>query len=392
MSKSSGTSKSRARSNFIAEWYGHRLYPEVAQTEESLCDQKAQRCPFLTQATGTDYRCVKVDRNGGKSRGVCTISSTTSGERKDWLACPFRALDTSMLRDAANRLFSYGADQGFTLTPATLLEKDEEVQKLRNRVAAGKPAIVYFQNALGGEIKLSATDRSPAFSFDSTMVELLPGPDGGLTVGKYGIFEIQTADFHGTYELAVNNISQNLRMFPDEFKDQIDSHQYLLAEGVESPNTANIFKRTFYQMMFKFQVGAHDTSAGCIFAVPRAVWDSWQKHLGGPGLIEAPDGTWRLSKPGADLSNTPRSWIYVFDTEVSSTQTPNNLDLWRVIGTDAATLSYFALEVAPEAALEAGGSVDRLRDTITQRLGQYLSEFRPAPRPRTRKTSAPRAK
>ncbi|WP_326760002.1 hypothetical protein OHB35_25430 [Streptomyces phaeochromogenes] len=365
----------------------------MAQTSESLSDQENQRCPFLTQATGTNYQCVKVERNGGKSRGVCTISSTTGGARKDWLACPFRALDTSMLRDAANRLFSYDADQVFTLTPATLLGKDEEVQKLRDRVAADEPSLVYFQNAFGGEIKLSATDRSPAFSFDSTMVEILRGPDGGLTVGKYGIFEIQTADFHGTYETAVNNISQNLRMFPDEFKEQIDAHQYLLSEDVESPNTANIFKRTFYQMMFKFQVGAHDTSAGCIFAVPRAVWDSWQKHLGAPELVEASDGTWRLSKPDADVSTTPRSWIYVFDIDASSTHTPNKLDLWRVIGTDAPTLSYFALEVAPEAALEAGGSVDRLREKITQRLGEFLPDFKPSPRSRARKkTSASRNK
>jgi len=174
-------------------------------------------------------------------------------------------------------------------------------------------------------------------------------------------------------------------MFPDEFKQQIDSHQHLIAQGAESPNYANIFKRTFYQMMFKFQVGAHDTSAGCIFAIPRAVWESWQKHLGAPKLIEAPDGTWRLSKPDVDFDISPRAWIYVFDTEVSATHTPNKLNLWRVVGTDAPTLSYFALEVAPEAALEAGGSVDRLHDRITTRLAAYLPELGPAPRRRTKK-------
>ncbi|MEW2522945.1 hypothetical protein [Actinacidiphila alni] len=384
MSESDNTAKKTKGSNYIAEWFGHRIYPEVVQTAESLADQKAQRCPFLTQATETDYQCVKVTRNAGKSRGVCTISSASGGPRKDWLACPFRALDATILRNAASRLFSFDVDAELTLTPATLLEREGEVQKLRERVKSGKPAIVYFQNAFGGEIKLTATDKSPAFSFDSTMVEILPGPDGELAMGKYGIFEIQTADFHGTYGVAVKNISENLRMYPHEFKEQIDTHHYLLNEGVESPNTANIFKRTFYQMMFKFQVGAHATSAGCIFAVPRSVWDSWQKHLGAPDLVPGDDGTWRLSKPDADLTSSPRSWIYVFDIETSNQQTPNRLDLWRVIRTDAATLSYFALEVAPEAALAAGGSVDRLRDTITRRLGEYLPEFGSPGRPRSR--------
>jgi hypothetical protein len=107
------------------------------------------------------------------------------------------------------------------------------------------------------------------------------------------------------------------------------------------------------------------------------------EHLGAPNLIGAPDGTWRLSKPDVDLDTSPRAWIYIFETEVSATQTPNKLNLWRVIGTDAPTLSYFALEVAPEAALEAGGSVDRLRDRITTRLAEYLPELGTAPRKRT---------
>jgi hypothetical protein len=98
-----------------------------------------------------------------------------------------RAVCRALLgRPAAHRLFNYEAADDFTLTPAPLLEKDEEVQKLRDRVATGKPAIVYFQNSLGGEIKLTATERSPAFSFDSTMVELRKDESGALTVGKYG--------------------------------------------------------------------------------------------------------------------------------------------------------------------------------------------------------------
>lgn len=48
-----------------------------------------------------------------------------------------------------------------------------------------------------------------------------------------------------------------------------------------------------------------------------------------------------------------------------------HLRLTKVIGATAASLAYYALEVAPEAALEAGGSVDRLMETLRLRLGRY---------------------
>jgi hypothetical protein len=283
-------------------------------------------------------------------------------------------LDQEMLRDAAHRLFDYGLSDDVTLTPASQLEDTVEVEKLRSWIAQGGSAIVYFQNALGGEIKLSKTDRSPEFSFDSTLVELTRRKDGGIDVGKYGIFEIQTADFHGSYRAAVTDLSDALRLHGDDFGKEMEKHPEWAAKGVESPNTANIFKRTFYQMMFKFQVGEHGTSAGCIFAVPRAVWESWQRHLGSPELSQQPDGTWRLADNDEEKT-VPRTWIYVFDTHVSVEEVPNRLSLWRVIGTNASTLSRYALEVAPEAALEAGSAVDRLKDTITTRLLKYLPEI-----------------
>jgi hypothetical protein len=271
---------------------------------------------------------------------------------------------------------------------ASVLEDKQAAEDLRQRVAAGKPTIVYFQNKLGGEIRINPTERSPEFSFDATMVELLPDADGAITVGRYGIFEIQTMDFHGTYANAVANLNSALHMHAGEFGKAIEDHPRWLAERVEGPNIANVFKRTFYQMMFKFQLGAHETSAGCIFAIPRAVWDSWQRHLGRPELVDYQDGTWRLVQPNHEPVANPPAWIYVFDATVSKEESPNSLGLWRVIGTDAATLSHYALEVAPEAALEAGGSIDRLQTTITLRLSKYLPELRPARPPRIKKSTA----
>lgn len=46
-------------------------------------------------------------------------------------------------------------------------------------------------------------------------------------------------------------------------------------------NLANVFKRTFYQMLVKFSLAGHGGSRGAIMALPSAVWDSWRPHLGG---------------------------------------------------------------------------------------------------------------
>jgi hypothetical protein len=42
----------------------------------------------------------------------------------------------------------------------------------------------------------------------------------------------------------------------------LPDNQRWLSEGVEGPNIANVFKRTFYQMMFTFQLGHHERCAG----------------------------------------------------------------------------------------------------------------------------------
>lgn len=128
-------------------------------------------------------------------------------------------------------------------------------------------------------------------------------------------------------------------------------------------------------MLFKFQIGAHPTSAGCVFAIPRPVWDSWQRHLAGPQFVERGDGTWQLGESSPEVTNgKPPAWICVLDLDVSDAASPNDLNVWRVIGTDAKSISHYALDLAPQAALEEGGSVDRLMSTIRARLASYLPE------------------
>jgi hypothetical protein len=75
------------------------------------------------------------------------------------------------------------------------------------------------------------------------------------SVGRFGVLEIQTMDFHGSYGRAVGNLKDTPRMFPANFSVTLNSNQHLLSDRMEGSNIANVFKRTFYQIMFKFQLG-----------------------------------------------------------------------------------------------------------------------------------------
>jgi hypothetical protein len=114
-------------------------------------------------------------------------------------------------------------------------------------VRSGDPCIIYFQNKLGGEISIGSTSRSPELSFDATMVEVLPGKGDAPRLGRYGIFEIQTMDFHGSYNHAVRNLVHAHWLHGDSFPEAVRQHPEWPADRIEGPNIANVFKRTFYR-------------------------------------------------------------------------------------------------------------------------------------------------
>jgi hypothetical protein len=350
--------------NYVSEWFGHRVYPQVVSTAEALADQRSERCPFLSQATGEARRCIKSEA----SKGICTINSASNRLRQDWLVCPYRGLDPGLIGTAVRRLFQLPATAAPRMLPAANLSKLEERQDAARRLGAGELIFIYFDARLGGELSIPPTSRSPEFSFDMTVVELV-AKEGVPHVGRFGILEIQTMDFHGSYRAAVRNLRDGLRLHADkEFGAALQDHQHWLAEGVEGPNIANVFKRTFYQMMFKFQLGQHEHCAGCVLALPQAVWDSWQRHLGAPELTAEKDGTWSLRPPGKAAPDGFPAWIFVFDTDAQSSATPSPIKLAKIIGTDAPSVSYWALEVAPEAALGNISSEAGLLAAMARRL------------------------
>ncbi len=361
----------------IAEWFGHRIFPAVSASDASVDDQRAGRCPFLTQTLKRNAPCVKAPN----SRGVCTISASSNGPRQDWLVCPYRALDDGLLADMVCRLYGIPPLDAVLIRPVVALDEEAGRAEILSAVQGPDRVFVYFQDKLGGEISLARTGASPELSFDITVVELLPARSDALTdvpsepaisVGNYGVIELQTTDTHGSYGRAVKALNDALDLHTNHFPEQLAQNPEWAGRKVEGPNISNVFKRTFYQIAFKFQVTKRDTSVGCALALPKPVWDSWQPFLGAPELHELPDGTWRLLD---DQETQPSDWIYVFDidTEPGPNGHPAPIRVSLVIGTDAATLSRAAFEIAPARAIAHGGEHDAVIETITRRLGRYLS-------------------
>lgn len=353
--------------NFVAEWFGHRVYPSVARNAAGLDDQRAGRCPFLSAATGEPRPCIKPP----SALGVCTISSSSNGYRQDWLVCPYRVVEPALLKDAVENLFGPEEDGQRLVVPAPLLIEEDVRSRILSAIAAGGSAVVFLQDKLGGEISLAKTDRSPEFSFDITLVELQRSPSGLIDVSRYGILEVQTMDFHGSYRHAVQNLQDALRLHQDGFPEALENNQHWLAERIEGPNIANVFKRTFYQIMLKFQIGSQEACTGCILALPQAVWDSWQRHLGAPDLSPRPDGNFELKRPGTESGAHPPAWIFVFDIDPQGVSSPNPIVIRQRIATDADSVAYYALKVAPEIAVAQGGSADLIPKRIKSRLARW---------------------
>jgi hypothetical protein len=360
----------------IAEWFGHRIFPTVSSGPTPIADQRSSRCPFLSQTLQETRQCVKAEN----SRGVCTISASSNGPRQDWLVCPYRALDAGLLADMVGRLYGVPPLDPVLIRPVVVLETEHGRAELFDGIRSGIRTFVYFQDKLGGEIGLSKTAASPELSFDITVAELLPSPasahhDGSLPVviGKYAVIELQTTDTHGSYSHAVKALTSALDLHGEHFSEQLAGNPEWAGRKIEGPNISNVFKRTFYQIAFKFQVTKQGTAVGCALALPRPVWDSWQPFLGAPDLHEQPDGTWRLMD---DQATQPRDWIYVFDidTEPSPGGQPAPVRVSLVIGTDAATLSRAAFDVAPAKAIAHGGERDVVAETIARRIKRYLAE------------------
>jgi hypothetical protein len=357
--------------NSISEWFGHRLFPTVTNSPAAIEEQRDQRCPFLSKALHTNRKCIKAEN----SKGVCTVSSESDDVQMDWVVCPYRTLTSPILREAAQRLFHVPKESKLVLFPAPTLSEVCNQNEMLVALRSGARALVYFMDKLGGEIDIPGSRKSPKFKLDATLVEIVA--DGSrLNIGKYGILEVQTMDFHGSYRAATESLNNALKLHPKEFTKQLEQNPNWASAGIQSPNIANVFKRTIYQTLFKFQLGAHADCAGSALALQESVWRSWQPHLGGPELIDLDDGTARLKgRPAGPADADGKAWIFIFEVDAKSSETPNPIRVTKVIRADSEALADLAFRKAPLEAMDLLTSSDSLRTIIRRRIREFWPEF-----------------
>jgi len=363
--------KLRAGGNYVSEWFGQRIYPAVRLNTSRLVGANAGLCPFLSDALGEAKSCTKPSN----STGVCTISSVCIGSRQDWLVCPHRVINSIILKRACQRIF--GLSYEVAPVASVSLKRPGELDRFSNEVKKSGVGYVYFHAKLGGEVSVSGTSKSPELSFDITLVEIKPDEQGGFMVSRYGILELQTMDYHGTYVHAVNNLRDGLRLHPATFPQDLKANlEHWAGEKIEGPNIANVFKRTFYQMLLKFRLtGDGSAAAGTVLALPRAVWDSWQPFLGAPELIDEDEVTKRLKVEGPDEAQL-NAFICVFDLDANAKKSisPVNIDFFIRVSPER--LTHHAFTEVPATILHALQIEENVLSRIKLRLGEVWPAFR----------------
>lgn len=345
---------SRRSGNYVTEWFGFRVWPNPEASHAAREHQSGSLCPFLSAALRMPSPCTKT--NSGQASGVCTISSDSNGPREDWLACPYRTLDTrfSLLTEAISTTYKIKTAD-IKLIPMTMLREPTFRRELDRSLRERRRVFVFSSDKMGGEVDLPETPASPGLKIDFSVIEItapaaLEGDASGF--GKHLFFELQTADFHGSPLHAVRRLRQAVEGATSKsFHSKIAADPNMAGERVEGPNKANIFKRTLYQLVLKILIAEHDESAGIVFALPSPVWTSWLRHLGQPE-IRLENGVEAL-----ELRALPRpraeAWIFVFDVDSASTQSPQPLKIVRRVRTTAEALLEFAFRRAAEGALDA---------------------------------------
>ena len=370
------TTNVRTGGNFVSEWFGQRIYPTVRLDAAKVSGDNAGRCPFLTDVLHNSTNCVK----NANSSGVCTVSSISNGPRQDWLVCPYRVINSGIVSRACQLIFSL--DHEVTPIPVIILQQADELQNFTNAVNEHGAAYLFFQDKLGGEISVIGTPKSPELSFDVTLVEITSDGQGGFLVSRYGILELQTMDYHGTYKHAVSNLRDGLRLHPTTFSEALQTNLlHWSGEGVEGPNIANVFKRTFYQMLLKFRLaGDGSAAAGTVLALPRSVWDSWQPFLGAPELEDEAVGIKRLrADNGAPKEPRLNAYICVFDLDAEAEAAISPVRIEQFIRMSPERMAHHAFTEVPATILRSIQSEESVLSRIKTRLGVWWPAFQVKP-------------
>ena len=319
---------SASGSNFISEWYGVRLYPSASGASGSIDILRNKCCPFLSDTLATPTSCVKRPN----SAGVCTITTTKAGAR-DWIVCPYRALERRLIHEVARKIFSDSREEIPVYPVVQLQDKNYRASILER--AEQENVYIFFQDKLGGEINVSGSSTTPELSFDITIIECRSNGQW-LVLKRYGFFEVQTMDFHGSYKHAVNALEAAIDLHSENFEEQVEKNQEWLGRKIEGPNIANVFKRTIYQLILKFGLAGKDHCCGVVLGLPEAVWKSWAPHFGG------------LEWADKCEDKTDNSWIFVLSPEQNPTAAYAGMEILKKIQVEEQRLVQQAFTIVPE--------------------------------------------
>jgi len=342
--------------NLVGEWFGVRLFPESHCKEDNLADFKNEQCPFLSEITSMRYKCTK----NVNSKGVCTITTRNGEGYQDWMVCPYRALNYSVLKDVVKKLFN--SNETARILPVVSLKEKDLVESLKSN---SEKFYLFFQDKLGGEISLLGSLETPEMSFDVTIVEA-KFDNNSLLIGKFGILEVQTMDFHGTYRGAVDALRSAVDLHGEDFPKVINERPDWLARGIEGPNIANVFKRTFYQIVLKFKLANKNDCVGVILALPKSVWNSWRPHLANISF----------EKNYVNESiKSDHTWIFIIDLHSENSNSSNdNTSICSEIAVSANELIKAAFDTVP--LKMENGSLTNVHSQILSRIRKIYSNVK----------------
>ena len=342
-------------SNFISEWYGVRLYPSASGASVSIASLRSGRCPFLSNTLGSDTQCVK----NPNSSGVCTIT-TTKTEIRDWIVCPYRALERQLIQEVTRKIFS-DVRKELPVHPVVHLQDADRRSEILE-CASRETVYIFFQDKFGGEINVRGSSTTPELSFDITIVECR-SEGNWLILKRYDLFEVQTMDFHGSYRHAVKALKAAVDLHAENFPVQVEQNQEWLGRKIEGPNIANVFKRTIYQLILKFDIVGRDRCAGVVLGLPEAVWNSWGPHFG--GLAWADD-------TGDESGN---SWIFVLRPERYRRSGYSKMEIHKEIRVGAQALVHRAFTIVPEEI--AKETLPGIFENIVLRVRRFYENAKP---------------
>lgn len=173
-------------------------------------------------------------------------------------------------------------------------------------------------------------------------------------------------DFHGSYKHAVTALNNAVDLHGSSFPSVLSKNQEWLGRKIEGPNIANVFKRTFYQLLIKFRLAGHEDCKGTVLGLPKAVWDSWSPHLNSPDLVPHGDHMVLKDTVSDRLNN---SWIYIFETNGKSSSSREPLTTKTRVKVDVDALIKKAFSDVPEHI--TGRLIGNIRTSIMNRMQTF---------------------